>query len=325
MTAAASCLSPCRQVSGHVPSAKACRRSARRVGDQPALAESHRRARLIRVESGEDGDMHLPLSPGPPRVTRSRQAPTAAPNQRAASISRIAASAIGSPRRWANSSTARATEVLHRSAIVGCSPASSSSSLSQTASAMSKFGAAGPGLEPGKLLEVPLAGNVAALQPPQRGGGDPGRVAHDQERAPVAPGQAGTQVEVEEVGADDVDSRAGMLAAPATAPWPSEIPGSRCRSARAAGLRARAGPGETSPCRRSARGRGSSARPIGPSVSQDRGNQVPRGLEIAQVPSPAVQSSHCGSAASAAPRHWLLAYFTLAPGRTLGIVRASAR
>ena len=89
-------------------------------------------------------------------------------DQCAASISWIEASAIGSPWRWANSRTARAAEVLHKSAIVGCSSASSSSSLIQTASAMSKLELPVRASMPGNSLRFRLLGTLPLSSFPAR-------------------------------------------------------------------------------------------------------------------------------------------------------------
>ena len=134
-----------------------------------------------------------------PRSIRNRQASTAAPNQRAASIRRIDAADSGRPARWANWRTRRATDVLHKSAIVGAWSASSRASLSQTASATSKFEEPVRAASPRRPLTFDLGGRWVLGRTAQLGAGDPGRIADDQQRTCFAPAQVASQVEPEEV------------------------------------------------------------------------------------------------------------------------------
>ncbi len=144
-------------------------------------------------------------------MTRKRQASTAAPNHRAASIRRIEASATGRPARWANCRMPRATDVLHRIAIVGASAASSRASLSQTASATSKFDEPVRASRPLRPLTFDLGGTCGARQGPQLGAGDPRRITDDQQGAALAPAQVTPQVEPEEVRAGDRDMRSAIV------------------------------------------------------------------------------------------------------------------
>ena len=52
ITAAASCLSPCRQVTGQMPSANRKRSMGLAIGDQPAARETHDRGGFARFSPG---------------------------------------------------------------------------------------------------------------------------------------------------------------------------------------------------------------------------------------------------------------------------------
>ncbi len=68
-----------------------------------------------------------------------------------------------------------------------------------------------PRLQAAQALDVRPRRDVGACQAAQPGAGDPGRIADDQQRTPLAPGQVSPQVEPEQVGAGDRGVRAASV------------------------------------------------------------------------------------------------------------------
>ena len=165
-------------------------------------------------------------------------------------------------------------------------PASSASSLSQTASAMSKFAEPVSASSPGRALTLHLAERCGSPSA-QRRGRDPGGIADDQQRSAIVPAQVVRRSRSKRLALNDLHPRAGRLSRHATGPRTSGTPGPRSRSARAAGPSLeQAWRNEPVPQV------GSSTRghrePIGPSGPSTAAARSARRLEITEV------SSHAG-------------------------------